>query len=314
MARDGSNGRKPEHRAFRPTLDGTLEPRLLMAAKASASAFVRSQTAAGGQAVVVTLASKEQFYISVVNGGTIRAVPASRGRIGLIVSGSSVDTQLTINPIVKTGFVAVTNSSTGATTQQVASAHVFNNSLSNQFRLLNIASIRVKSGTIGAIEGYRVAILSGPITVKGTNRVDRIAFDSIARGGSISVGGDLNTLDILNNADFNTGAGLDVGRDLNWMSVGQDLTFQNGASATIGRDVGLSAQAAKGSGPGGQGIQVNGNFTVGPNSSFRVGRSVDAFVTTNGNLSGVSRIFVGGVPLQASSAVNAFQVRGSVTA
>jgi len=58
---------------------------------------------------------------------------------------------------------------------------------------------------------------------------------------------------------------------------------------------------------------VNGNFTVGTNSIFRVGRSVDNFVTTNGNLSGVTQIFIAGIPLQNSSAVSAFQVRGTVS-
>ena len=80
---------------------------------------------------------------------------------------------------------------------------------------LNIASITVSTGTIGAIEGYRDAILSGPIIVAGPNRVDRIAFQAIAPGGAIGVGGDLNTLDVLNDANFTNSTGLFVGRDLN---------------------------------------------------------------------------------------------------
>lgn len=309
MTRDGSDRRKPDHRAFRPTLDGTLEPRLLMAAKANiASPLSGSRTASGGQAVVVTLASKERFYISIVGGGTVRATPANGGRINLIIDGSSVDSLLTINPIIQTPTVQSTGGSSGETTRQVLDAHTFRTALQNQNRLLNVASIRVTSGTIGAIEGYRDTILSGPVTVSSTNRVDRIAFAQINRRGSITVGGDLNTLDVLLDADFNTGAGLNVGRDLNLLNVGGNLTFRNGAKANVGRYLGLNPQAAKGSGTGGFGASIQGNATIEPGSSFNVvGGYVGPFIA-NGTIDGASRFLLDGVPVLNTSSAN--QLRG----
>ncbi|WP_435021847.1 hypothetical protein TA3x_002590 [Tundrisphaera sp. TA3] len=316
MTRDASDGRKSNRRAFRPTLDGRLESRLLMAAKANvASAFGNARTAAGGQAVVVTLASKERFYISIVNGGTIRATAAPRGRINLIIDGSSIDSLVTINPIVQLGTVQSSNSQSEGSSQQVLDAHTFRTALGNQSRLVNIASIRVSSGTIGAIEGYRTAILSGPVNIKSTNRVDRLAFASVARRGSISVGGDLNTLDILTDADFNTGAGLNVGRDLNNMNVGGNLTFQNGADMTVGRYIGLTAQAAKGSGPAGKGVQVTGDTTIAPGSSLSVGLGFppNSAFSTSGFLAGVSRIQVGGEPILGTSLLGAFPALGGAS-
>jgi hypothetical protein len=316
MTRDASNGRKPNHRAFRPTLDGRLEPRLLLAAKANvASAFGNARTAAGGQAVVVTLASKERFYISIVNGGSIRATPAPRGRINLIIDGSSIDSLVTINPIVQLGTVQSSNSQSGGSSQQVLDAHTFRTSLGNQSRLVNLASIKVTSGTIGAIEGYRTAILSGPVNIKSTNRVDRLAFASVTRRGSIAVGGDLNTLDILTDADFNGGNGLKVGRDLNNMSVGGNLSFQDGADMAVDRYIGLTAQLAKGTGPAGRGVLVTGNTTVAPGSTLSVGLGFpngSAFVTS-GFLSGLSRIQVGGVPVLGTDNVNSFPAIAGVS-
>ena len=287
-----------------------------MAAKANvASPFNNARTAAGGQAVVVTLASKERFYISIINGGTVRATPATRGRVHLVVDGSTVDSLLEISPIVDRVTVQSSGSSSGSGTTQVLDAHTFRTALRNQSRLINIASIRVTSGTIGAIEGYRDSILSGPVTINSTNRVDRIAFGAIVKRGSISVGGDLNTLDVLTDATFDTSSGLSVGRDLNSFSVGGNLVFQNGANGVIGRDIGLTPQAAKGSGPAGQGILVQGNITVAPTSTFSIGRAIDgnAAVIANGNLSGLSRITIQGFPIGNTPFANQIGARGSVS-
>ncbi len=272
MAHDRTEARRSGRRAFRPTLDGTLETRKLL----SHISTIRAQTAAGGQAVVVTNTDGAQFFVSVVNGGAVRATAAAGGRVNLIVDGSTVDTLLEINQ------VSPNHSST-------AGAHSFNGNFATRFAKLNVASINVTNGTIGAIEGYRDADLSGPITVNGTNRVDRIAFEQILPGASIRVGGDLNTLEVLNNADFNKSSGLFVGRDLNWFSVGGNLTFENGSNLVVGRDLGLAAQPAKGTGLPGQGIFVNGNLTIAPTSKAAIVRNNDGGVVTNGNFSGVSR-------------------------
>ncbi len=200
------------------------------------------------------------------------------------MEGSTVNTLLEINQIIPMH-------------SPTKGAHTFNNNLSTQTGILNIASINVTSGLINSIEGYRDAVLSGPITIAGTKPVNRIAFQSIQPGGSISVGGDLDTLDVLTNADFSKSAGLFVGQDLNWFELGGNLTVENGANMVLGRDLGLTFQAAKGSGNAGQGLYVNGNFTIAPGSAVSIGRNIAFGVLINGNLSGYSSWTVSGVPL-----------------
>jgi len=288
MAHEPAKGKGPGRRAFRPTIDGRLETRMLL----SRMAPIRTQVAAGGQATVVTNSDGERFFISVVNGGTVRAFPAAGGRVNLVVDGSTVDTLLEINQVVPNHSIK-------------RGAHSFDTDLQTQFSRINIASITVTSGTIGAIEGYRDAILSGPIVVRGPNRVDRIAFESIAPGGSIAVGGDLNTLDVLNEANFNRSAGVFVGRDLNAFNVGGNLSFSSGANFFVARDSGLAAQTAKGTGPAGQGVTVSGNLNVAPGSGFAIGRFLDGFLIINGNFSGASRTLIGGLTIPVYREVNA---------
>ena len=273
------DGRRPARRAFKPTLEGRLETRELL----SGMTAIRSQTAAGGQAVVITNTVGQQFFVSVTQ-GAVQASPAAGGRVNLIVEGSTVDTDLEINQIIPAH-------------PQTKGAHTFNKAFANQNGLLNIASIAVTSGTIHAIEGYRTAVLSGPIILTGTNTVDRIAFQSILPGGTISVGGDLNTLDILGNADFSQSAGLFVGQDLNWFDLGGSLTVEKGSNVVIGRDLGPLAQPAKGTGLAGQGLFINGNLTISAPSVFSIGRSVPYGVVVNGNLSGGTQIIIAGSPL-----------------
>ncbi len=50
MANDRTGGRRPGRREFKPTIDGRLEPRVLLAQLTA----IKAQTAANGQAVVVT--------------------------------------------------------------------------------------------------------------------------------------------------------------------------------------------------------------------------------------------------------------------
>jgi hypothetical protein len=239
----------------------------------------------------VTNTNGQQFFVSVTH-GTIQGTPASGGRVNLILSGSTVTTYLEINQIVPAH-------------RQAKGAHNFNSTLANSTGILNIASITVKSGAIFAIEGYHTAVLSGPLTVSSNNAVNRIAFQAIRPGGSINVGGDLDTLDIFNDANFSQSIGLKVGQDLNWAEIGGSLTVNDGANVTIGRDLGLLAQAAKGSGNAGQGLFVNGNLTVSAPSRFSIGRNLGSPPTVsapipfsgilvNGNLSGASRFSIGG--------------------
>ncbi len=299
MANERTEARRPDRRAFRPTLDGTLESRKLLSV---ASASIRAQTAAGGQAVVVTTPDRSQFFVSVINGGTVRATPAPGGRVNLIVTGSTVDTLLEINEVASNHSLK-------------SGAHTFAQRNGGAASILNVASIRVTSGSIAAIEGFRDAKLSGPITVNGINRVDRIAFSQILAGGSIRVGGDLNTLDVLGEARFSSSTGLNVGRDLNWFDVGGNLTFEKGANLVVGRDLGLAAQPAKGTGLAGQGLFVNGNLTVTAPSTATIGRNIDSGIIVNGNFTGLSRFTImgsaGDIRGNPASATNI--IRGTLT-
>lgn len=277
MALGHQDDRRRVRRTFQPTLDGRLETRQLLSTMA-----IRSQTAAGGQAVVITNTNGQQFFVSVTQ-GTIQGTPASNGRINLIAKGTNSNTLLEINQIIPThGF---------------HTAHKFNTSLGASTGILNIASINIVSGFINSIEGYHTAILSGPITANGTAAVNRIALTAIYPGGSISVGGDLLTLDILNSATFSQSSGLSVGRDLNWFETGGNVTFQNGANMTVSRDLGLMPQFAKGSGNAGQGMNIGGNFTIATTSKVTIGRNIPFGVVISGNFSGFSRFTVGGQSL-----------------
>jgi hypothetical protein len=278
MALGHKDSRRAGRRAFQPTLDGTLETRVLLS-----TTQIRAQTAAGGGAVVITSTTGQQFYVSVTQ-GTIKATPASGGRVNLVAKGTTSSTYLEINQIIPT--------------HGKDSAHTFNPTPGNATGILNVASIDIVSGFIDSIEGYRDSVLSGPITVAGTSAVNRIAFTAINAGGSIAVGGDLDTLDVLNSATFSgTGNNLSVGQDLNWIETGQNLTIENGANFTTGRDLGNLFQVAKGSGNSGQGLNVNGNLTIGSGSSITIGRNIPFGVVVNGNLSGYSNWTVGGEPL-----------------
>ena len=261
-------------------MDGTLETRVLL----STMTQIRSQTAAGGQAVVITNTNGQQFFVSVTE-GTIQAYPAPGGRVSFVLNGSTSNTLMEINQIIPM------HSSTKG-------AHTVITSLGAGTGILNIASINVTSGYINAIEGYHTATLSGPITVAGTSSVNRIALLSIMPGGSIGVGGDLDTLDVLNSADFSGAGGLFVGRDLNWFEAGGDVSFVNGANMVVARGVGQIFQVAKGSGNAGQGMYVNGNVTIGSTDFIAIGTNVGLYgILINGNFSGASRLIVAGVPL-----------------
>ena len=69
--------------------------RLLMATSA-----IRAQTAAGGQAVIVTNTDGVKYFVSVDLGGTVKATPASGGRVNLVVQGTNSGSFLEINRIV----------------------------------------------------------------------------------------------------------------------------------------------------------------------------------------------------------------------
>ena len=123
--------------------------------------------------------------------------------------------------------------------------------------------------------------MSGPLVVSGTAAINRIAFYSILPGASITTGGDVNTLDVLNGINLSgAGTGITIGRDLNLLNVGGSLTLSDGANFTIDRNLGLVAQPPKGTGTGSNILSLN--FTSVANSIVTVSiPSVGSYIQGN---------------------------------
>jgi hypothetical protein len=222
-----------------------------------------------------------------------------QGKIGIIVDGSTPNTELTINPLphpIRKGY-----------------AHSFSYGAAAQDHLLNIGQLTVNTGQIGAIEGFHSADLSGPLTATATSTIDRIAFNSIQPGASITTGGTVNTMDILQGITLNTGTSIQIGRDLNLLNVGQDINLTNGSQFLIGRDIGAVLQPPKGTGSGSNVLTlflsniannvnvtlppevatyIQGGLNVGPGSAFVIGRAVDNPIYIIGNITGASRVVI----------------------
>jgi hypothetical protein len=200
--------------------------------------------------------------------GTVRAYPMTGGRVGIIVDGSTQNTSLTINPLgepQKKGF-----------------AHSFAYGESSRVHILNVGQITVNSGRIGDILGFQDADLSGPLVVSGTGSIDRIAFANLLPGASIKTGGDLNTLDVLGGIDLSgAGTGISIGRDLNLLNVGTNLVLSNGATFTIGRFLGLLNQPPKGTGTGSNVLTLNFNQLTNTTITVTLPPTVGAFIQGN---------------------------------
>ena len=159
--------------------------------------------------------------------GTVRAYAMAGGKVGIIVDATTTQSELDISPV--------------PFPQRKGYAHSFAYGQSSQSHVLNIGQITVNSGSISAILGYHTANLSGPLTVSGDDTVDRIAFNALLPGATITTGGDVNTLDVLTEANLSgAGTGINIGRDLNLFNVGNDLDITNGASVRVGRFLGTS--------------------------------------------------------------------------
>lgn len=303
MWRDRRRTYRPGRRAFRPTLDGQapLESRQLLTGYTGSGVdpfYMRPGTMSinGGTAVLIDTFDHQLFRISLsdsptgssdftdqtnrnVSQPTIRAHLRRDGSVDVTVYGSTVNTVLQIDPIAHP-------------VRFQRDRLIFPIGTTLHSGVLKVHSINVVTGSINSILGAKTAELTGPITSLGTTPVDRIALLNIDPGGSIQVGGDLNTLDIFNEMTLADGPGLIVGRDLNWFMVGGDITIDDGAAFAIGRDIGLTYQMPKGSDPGGQGGTITGDLIVNPGGAFLVGRSIDALVGVKGSIFGAVRIVI----------------------
>jgi hypothetical protein len=218
-----------------------------------------------GSATALTAQQSERYPQPI---GTVRAYPMSGGRVGLIVDGSTQNTELAINPL--------------GSPQKKGFAHSFAYGESNRGHVLNVGQITINSGEIGAILGFQDTELSGPLVSDGTGAIDRIAFESILPGASITTGGDVNTLDVLNGIDLSgPGTGIFIGRDLNLLNVGADLDITNGAVFSVGRDVGLVSQPPKGTGSGSNVLLLNFNSITNTTITVTLPPPVGAYIQGN---------------------------------
>jgi hypothetical protein len=376
--------RRARRRAFQPTLDGGLESRFLLSnlpgrfflknpkpgvafinnnpkfrdgttahpfpvAKFPRGVQIATQTARGGQSVIIATPDGSAFIVSVtqfvptpggsqgaspneqppIQGqipgtaspvqplGTVRAYPMSGGRVGIIVDGSTNQTELTISPYPKY--------------QRKGYAHSFSYGQTNQAHLLNVGQLTINSGVISAINGYHTTDLSGPLVVAGTEPVDRISLNSMQPGAAIQTGGDLNTLDVLEGINLDRGPGITVGRDLNLFNVGQDVNLSNGASIRVGRFLGLVPQPAKGTATGGNFLAINqalvgtgtstivpslsaylqGTVNIGPGSVFSVTQGIpNTSLLGNVQTSAPSVFLINGSLITSSGTFDQLQIPG----
>jgi hypothetical protein len=233
--------------------------------------------------------------------GVVRAYPMAGGRVGIIVDGSTLNTELAINPLGQP--------------QRKGFAHSYAYGEANRAHVLNVGQITINSGQIGGILGFQSANLSGPLVSLGTGAIDRIAFENLLPGASINVGGDVNTLDVLGNASLSGGGtGVFIGRDLNLLNVGGTLTLSGGAQFSIGRFLGLVNQPPKGTGtgtnvlllnfntlqntitsvstPSAIGTYIQGSVVINPGSEFLVGANIVNPMYVEGSISGATLLRV----------------------
>ena len=223
--------------------------------------------------------------------------------VGLIFDGTTTQSELDISPY--------------PLPRRKGYAHSFAYGATRQSHLLNIGQIIVNSGVISAINGYHTADLSGPLTL-APPPVDRISFDALLPGASIYIGGDLNTLDVLNGITLVKGNTIDIGRDLNLINVGQNLDLSGGGSLIVHRFMGTTPQPPKGTATGSNFLALN-QALVGTGTTTIV-PSLTAYIQGNINL-GTAGTFtvVGGIVEGTPSPPHRHQshvvlVNGSVTA
>lgn len=272
--------------------------------------YVQTGVANGGRAAAMVDVDGELYIAHLSNSGdtgggllpgvtgTIRAKAAPRGMVDLVLTGTTTETVLTIDPEVPD--------------RGNGTAHTMAPGMQYHDGLLHVRNIIVRNGRIGQILGYRTADLNGKVVIQSrvpgytTPFVDRIAFYRMNPGSSIQTDGDINTLSIYDDLTLDGPESvIQSNRDINYFYVGGNLTLRNGASMTAARDIGLLTQAAKGSAPGGRGGVVIGNLNVGPGSTIAVGRAMRATIEVLGSSDGIANL-----QPQVAAATNVLGTRG----
>lgn len=285
---------------------------------------VASQRRGFGKAAQVTAGDRQNFMIAVLGPGVVRVRADSFGRVAVFVDGTTEYSELVIEPL---------NPKQPPDQGTRFRAHDFSWGQTKQDSLIEISDITISSGKIGAISGFRTAILSGKVTAQASTPVDRIAFYAIKPGASITTGGDLNTLDVLRDVELGAGDQILIGRDLNLMNVGEDLKLGNGASFVVGRSIGTLPQPAKGSSTGANVLSVNtldrvagdapaapligayikGSLLVDDQSSFYIGRGSDSDtlpMAVEGDFAGFDRFKVVRTQSRINNFINSFSPNG----
>src|SRR5262249_5258981 len=108
---------------------------------------------------------------------------------------------------------------------------------------------------------------------------------------------------------------ISIGRDLNLLNVGTSITLSDGAKFLVGRNLGLVNQPPKGTGtgtnvlllnfntltnttvsqvsvPGPIGTYIQGNVTINPGSAFSIGSNIVNPIYIEGTITGFLRLFV----------------------
>jgi hypothetical protein len=224
--------------------------------------YVQTFVASGGKTAVLINTNGALYAVHVLGPGTVRAKAAPQGKVDLFLYGTNVNTTVSIDPTIPT--------------PGQGTAHQFPTGTTLHDGLVQVRNVTVVNGKIGQILGYKTADLSGALVVASQNEpgpyVDRIAFNSLQPGASIEVPGTLFTLDVYNSIFLDGGTGIAIGQDLDAMNVGTTLSLVNGASVRVGRDLGAVVQQAKGSGPVGIGMTINGDLIVNTGGTISVGR------------------------------------------
>ena len=293
MWNERGRSQRPGRRSFRPVVGAALERRDLMSTLSPGAVFFQRRamlaerlrvgqagpvgtfTTAGGGSITLTDTDGERYRAELTNGGIINAAPLPDGRIGLIVRGTNTQSEL---DIVKLPSFRAANS-----------AHKFNPGRAFQDSALDVGLIDIY-GPISGVFGYNTAKLTGTLIIRDTAPVSRIALAELGPGASVIAGGTVDQLEVLRSAHLaGPGTGITVGQDLNVLNVGEFLTLSDGANVRVGRDLGLIAQASSGTGRGGRGGRVDGGVFIGPDSSFGIGRNLAGQFLVLGDFVGRSR-------------------------